>query len=436
MDRILKKRLRLSLTLKFFFIFWVGASLITLATFVGTRAWVDRHNDNEQYIHRATRTAERIVDYYERAEQAPRKAQRLKSTRERRALKALRDSQGIVSIEREDGEQLITPLQPTKRPSSEIQISGQSGTTYLVTVKHPPITATINRVTRAISFSQLIFILIASAAASAFMGWYIARPIRNLSQFARSRPSHSNLALPNSVAKRNDELGDLGHDINAMASTLEQIADSQRTLLHDVSHELRAPLARLQAMVGLVEQQSTDSKATDRMHHELARTDQLITDILALSRSDLSSTSLANHDVYELIQEAIDNLRTESPDRQVSLFGNSLSATTDYELLYRAVENLLRNADKYSPNDRPISVNLFENNDNIIIQIDDNGPGVSESDLQKLEQPFYRAGNQMHTDGFGLGLSIVTRSLGQIGGELKLENRKQGGLRATITLKH
>lgn len=455
-------RLRLPLTLRFFLLFWVSASAITLATYVGTRVWADQTNLNDELTHRITRLAERAVDYYERhgtlptsdrlqekrrqasRQQAPRqqtlrqqalRQQALRQQESRRQARAQRDAKYVVSIQASDNTYIIAPPAVLPQNTFTIDITSQSNQHYLVTAKHPRILSTMQTIARAISMRQLVVILIASALASAILGWYVARPIRNLGLYSQRRGDQPNLALPANITNRNDEIGDLGASIDAMATQLEHAAMHQTHLLHDVSHELRAPLARLQAMLGLMEQQGGEPSQYQQMHQELDAINQLIASILELNQNH-SRINQQALDVISLIDKVVANLATEAPLRQVRVMAPSqLQGIGNSQLLYRALENLIRNAHKYSPIDLPIVINVQAHDKRITIDIIDQGPGIEEQELDKITQPFYRSGNQMHTDGFGLGLSIVERSLAAIGGKLTLENGQQGGLRASVTLR-
>ena len=103
-------------------------------------------------------------------------------------------------------------------------------------------------------------------------------------------------------------------------------------------------------------------------------------------------------------------------------------------MLRRAFENVLRNACKHTPEETAVEVNLSSTGSNAIISIRDHVPGIDQQDIARLTEPFYRAGNMMQTDGFGLGLSIAARAIEKHGGRMEADNHPQGGLEIKIFL--
>src|SRR5690606_25927555 len=137
-----------------------------------------------------------------------------------------------------------------------------------------------------------------------------------------------------------------------------------------------------------------------------------------------------------LLQTQIDNILFEHPGRTIRFAHPPADWVIigDAHLLGEAVDNILRNACKYTPEESPIDVNLSSTPQAITITIRDYGSGAPPEDLEKLTTPFYRSGNRMHGDGFGLGLSIARRALEKHGGHLTLANRPEGGLQVSLEL--
>ncbi len=238
------------------------------------------------------------------------------------------------------------------------------------------------------------------------------------------------------LLRRADELGDLAQDFAFMMQQTRETLGAQKQLLHDVSHELRAPLSRLQVAAELIQQRDQKSLPyIQRIHAECERIDQLIQRILNFSRLE-ESIAMLPLDPVHLLQAHMDNLQFEFPRRQIRLTEApaGVIVNADENLLGEAVDNILRNACKYTPEAGPIAVAVRQSDRHIHIEIRDFGPGVPPEDLTKLTTPFFRTGNRMHGDGFGLGLSIARRAVEKHGGRLLLENHPEGGLLVSLLL--
>ena len=297
------------------------------------------------------------------------------------------------------------------------------------------------------TFIPLAAAIAASLLFAFLLAWYFARPIRDLRQ-AFEAASHGNLAPRfHASGKRGDELTDLGRDFDRMTGRLRSLMDSQTRLLHDVSHELRSPLARLQAAIGLAHQQPDKMAASmQRIERESERMDKLIGELLTLSRLEAGAGQtgaghMHNEDVSitDLVHDIVDDARYEARARQlnVELAGDAAmadaSVTGQPELLARAVENVVRNAVKHSPNGGTVEVELSRlpegKQEWLRIAVLDRGPGVASADLARIFEPFFRASNTQHgTDGHGLGLAIAQHVISAHGGRIGASLRSGGGL--------
>ncbi|UQV43613.1 HAMP domain-containing protein [Janthinobacterium lividum] len=293
------------------------------------------------------------------------------------------------------------------------------------------------------TFIPLAAAIAASLLFAFLLAWYFARPIRDLRQ-AFEAASHGNLAPRfHASGKRGDELTDLGRDFDRMTGRLRSLMDSQTRLLHDVSHELRSPLARLQAAIGLAHQQPEKMGASmQRIERESERMDKLIGELLTLSRLEAGAGQAgAGHphsedvSIADLVHDIVDDARYEARARLlgIDLAGDAATAdasvTGQPELLARAVENVLRNAVKHSPDGGTVDVQLSRQHDWLRIAVLDRGPGVASADLANIFQPFFRASNTEHsTDGHGLGLAIAQHVINAHGGRIGASLRSGGGL--------
>lgn len=285
--------------------------------------------------------------------------------------------------------------------------------------------------------------ILASLGFSALLAWYLAKPIRHLrGAFDAVAAGKLDTRIGSRMGRRRDEIADLGRDFDRMAGQLQILLGSQRRLLHDVSHELRSPLARLQAAIGLARQQPEKLEASlDRIERESGRLDELVGELLSLSRLEAGTSGAADEeiDLVELVQGIADDARfeAEANGRQVEFAGaGEAIVKVRAELLHRAFENVIRNAVKYTREGTTVEVRVERQPtpDRLIVTVNDRGPGVPESDLSAVFEPFFRSGSGVKTAGFGLGLAIARRAIEAHGGNIRALNRPEGGLRVEIVL--
>lgn len=285
--------------------------------------------------------------------------------------------------------------------------------------------------------------ILSSLGFSALLAWYLAKPIRHLrGAFDAAAAGKLDTRIGPRMGRRRDEIADLGRDFDRMAGQLQILLGSQQRLLHDVSHELRSPLARLQAAIGLARQQPEKLDASlDRIERESGRLDELVGELLTLSRLEAGMSGAADEevDLVELVAGIADDARfeAEATGRRVLFSGaGEAIAKVRAELLYRAFENVIRNAVKYTPEGSAVEVRVERQTgpDRLIVTVADRGPGVPESDLEAVFQPFFRSGAGVKTAGFGLGLAIARRAIEAHGGGIRALNRPDGGLQVDIIL--
>ena len=296
-------------------------------------------------------------------------------------------------------------------------------------------------------FFPMMPMLVATVASLFFamlLAWYFSQPIRLLkSAFARASSGNLNDRLAPQMGKRNDELADLGRDFDGMTDKLRALMDSQRRLLHDVSHELRSPIARLQASIGLARLQPEKTAATlERIEREGVRMDKLVGELLTLSRLEAGVTGAMEDHIRmeDLLTEIIDDARfeAEAVDRHIEgVVRCDVVIKGGAELLYRAIENVVRNAVKQTAVDTTVAINTQVNKDSqsLLVSVIDHGPGVPEEELQLIFEPFFRSSRtQKNSNGYGLGLTIARRIIEAHGGRICAFNRVDGGLCVDIIL--
>lgn len=288
--------------------------------------------------------------------------------------------------------------------------------------------------------------LIVSFISSFLLAWHFSKPVRLLRKAFKSiAQGDLNTRISPEIGWRRDEIADLGHDFDHMASQLQNLMTSQRRLLHDVSHELRSPLARLQVSIGLARQQPEQTQATlERIEHEAERLNELVGEVLTLSRLEAGvATSTDEYvDVLELLDTVVDDARFEASalKRSVVLHSSddaSLIIPAHGELLYRALENVVRNALYHTPPETTVTVTAYQNKvtNTLHITVDDQGGGVPFDEIELIFEPFQRSGKGKHEyQGYGLGLAIARRAIDSHHGSIRANNRPEGGLRISIEL--
>lgn len=294
-----------------------------------------------------------------------------------------------------------------------------------------------------IPIEPIIAAIFASFIFAALLARYFSKPIRNLrSALEAATNGNLDMRLGPEMSKRRDELADLGLHFDLMADHLRSLMDGQRRLLHDVSHELRSPLARLQAAIGLTRQQPEKLETyLDRIEREGVRMDKLVGELLTISRLEAGVMNSMHEDIDfdELVTDVVDDARfeAESTGHTVDFLGISEAHITGHaELLHSAIENLMRNAIRHTPAGSKVSVGVYldEDGTNVLVSICDQGPGIPEKELGKIFEPFFRGHGADRADGHGLGLAIARRVVEAQGGTVRASNMSSGGLCVELSL--
>lgn len=241
------------------------------------------------------------------------------------------------------------------------------------------------------------------------------------------------------MADRNDELGLLARAFNDMAGQIEQESARERELLAAVSHELRSPLTRLSVAVELLRREHVSPEFLDRISLETERMEALIRSILEYSRMEARLQPFGSVDMAALTREVVEDVRFEGSVRGCEVEDHLPEALTlrgNAEMLRRAVENVLRNALRYTPDDGKIVVRLTSGQGLCRLLVEDNGPGVPEEALELIFRPFYRvdASRQRASGGTGMGLSISESAVHAHHGRIWAQNRTEGGLAVVMEL--
>lgn len=324
-----------------------------------------------------------------------------------------------------------------------------SGTTYLIFQpedrNHKHATPRIGPEAPAM---VLIVAFLVSLLVSALLARHLTRPISQLRDaFEALASGRLDFRIGGKMAARHDEIGELGGDFDKMAAQLEQLIDSRDRLLHDVSHELRSPLARMQTAVGLAHQQPARvAGALERIGLEASRLNELVGELLTLARLESGKQTAGDDyiELRELLASVVDDARFEASDSGRAIeFSDDLDGDVVLHasgpLLHRAFENVIRNALQHTPAGSKVEVNLhaLAGSRRLRVAIRDHGPGIAEGELACVFEPFFRStrSSAPASPGFGLGLAIARRAIEAHGGSIVAENAAPGGgLRVLIEL--
>lgn len=303
------------------------------------------------------------------------------------------------------------------------------------------------------SAATIIGVLLAALLVVASVAWLIARtfsrPISELQLAVQELTrGDAHARVPSSIAGRGDELGALAAGFNLMADKLTGLIEGRESLLREMSHELRSPLARLHAAVALAGQRNSLSPVEcERIEQEINRMNRVIGEILRYSSLDAAvapKRRLVRIDRLLASLVAVEEIEATNSGCRLELRADTdLTVAGDPELLNSAFENILRNAIRYAPPDTVVEIvarRISSSADsilagNIVIEISDRGPGVPAHDLERIFEPYARVSTGNHSpDSTGLGLAIVKRVVEQHGGSVRAHMRKGGGLIVTVQL--
>jgi two-component system sensor histidine kinase CpxA len=298
----------------------------------------------------------------------------------------------------------------------------------------------------------LLVRVLAVVTAAGVLCWLLARyivtPVVKLREVTRQvTEGDLSARVGPRLGGRRDELAAMGHDFDEMAARVETLVGAQTRLLRDISHELRSPLARLSVALDLARKRAGEAAAgdLDRIEREAKRLNEMIGQLLALSRweSDGDRQRLETFDLAALVREVGSDADFEAQGRNSSVVFEGCDVCEmkgTPQLLRSAVENVVRNAVRYTPEGTAVKLSLRcrheQGRGEAIINVRDEGAGVPEESLQDIFRPFFRmdGSRTRETGGTGLGLAITERAVRLHGGTVKADNIKGGGFVVEIHL--
>jgi len=318
------------------------------------------------------------------------------------------------------------------------------GQRYTLVVDHPPTRVFFGP--HGIPGLGIAIFVLSSGLVCYLLAWSMTSPITRLRQATR-RLAEGDLSARSGapVNGRSDEIGQLMRDFDQMAERIESLVEAQSRLLKDVSHELRSPLARLSVALGLARHRATPDieNTLDRIELETDRLNQLIQRLLTISRLEAGTDGLRRSrlSLRGLVEQVAHDAEYETPGRirVFSIDHDEYDVDADIDLLRSAIENVIRNAARYTADGTTVDIRLERedrNGGDVIVRVLDSGPGVPPADLEKIFLPFFRLDDARNrqTGGAGLGLSIAERAIRLHGGLVRASNRAEGGLEVEIRI--
>lgn len=349
----------------------------------------------------------------------------------------------------------------TEPPLFALKVNSESGSEYHCVLRHSNLmrargqmnfftrfrASAYDNLTRDMAIGIMAVIILAGILCF-FLARHLTTPISRLRDVTRALTAGDLSArMGGSIGSRNDELADLSRDFDLMAEQIENLLKSQVQLIRDISHELRSPLARLNVALELARASSADNggPALDRIEQESICLNNMIGQILTLSRieSGTVDSKAQRFELGRVLEKIASDARYESKTRNIEvrlLRRKEITFTGHQRLIESALENVVRNAVKYTRDDSSIEITLDEawngNGNCAVIEVSDQGEGVPENELDRIFTPFYRLAPSRDrlTGGSGIGLAITERAVRLHNGKVAASNIPGGGLKISITL--
>ena len=284
-----------------------------------------------------------------------------------------------------------------------------------------------------------VMTILTSLIAALLLATYFKKPIQRLLQATRELTRGN--YLHQVKIRRNDELGDLANEINQLAIILDQHEQSRRQWVADTSHELKTPLAVLQAQIEAM--QDGIRKATpehlDAMMRQVSSLKKLTQDLADLAQAEAQQLTcyFASMNPWAVVQQEIENFRPnfEQAGLNVEAEGEAAELQLDIDRFKQIVVNLLGNSIRYTESGGQIRIHTEQSATHWSLYIDDSPFGLSDEQLSRLGERFYRVDDSRtrSTGGTGLGLALSRKIAETMGGALTFDHSPLGGLRCKLT---
>ncbi len=266
-------------------------------------------------------------------------------------------------------------------------------------------------------FMGIVVAILLSVAAVA----YAARPLRTLAEAAQRLGR--DVAAPPVPETGPKEVRDAAVAFNEMQTSLRRFIEDRTQMTAAISHDLRTPITRMKLRAEFVD----DDEQRAKMLADLDEMEAMIASTLAFARDDAAREPRAPVDIATMLAGLAADFGAiyAGPERLMIQAGPTA--------MKRAFANLLENAQAYGGD---AHVTVTDSSTTILVQIEDNGPGIPPTELERVFAPFYRLerSRNRETGGTGLGLAVARSAIRAHGGDIVLSNRPEGGLRAAVTL--
>lgn len=325
------------------------------------------------------------------------------------------------------------------------QLLSDSGKKYVAVIHIPREMPNQNKALLFAKAKYMLPLLIFVCATLCFiMARNLAKPIVELQEASRkfAKGDFSQKITKNAMS-RYDEIGDLAVDFNNMAERIEAGINSQKRLFHDISHELRSPLARMQVAIELLQIKVSDSEKSlvNRLDKDVARMNALIAEILQFSKLENKEIGLIKEEINlgKTLENVCADAEFEGNNKHKGVrleIKDNCMIKGNSALIERAFENIIRNGLRFTPENSVVEVSLEKITNKAVIKIGDSGPGIPENQLEKVFAPFYciKEDRNPQSGGIGLGLPIALKTVQIHNGNIKITNKTEGGLLVTIEL--
>jgi two-component system, OmpR family, sensor histidine kinase CpxA len=329
--------------------------------------------------------------------------------------------------------ELVSVQFPISRLTGPIAVSFEHKTyqLYLTTqMKHPPFGRYIMTLPK---WARLAIPLVISFLLCWLLAKTITRPLAKIQQATMQLGTGDLSSRVAKLDQRSDEFGQLASTFNQMAQQLELSVGAQQRLLGDMSHELRSPLTRLQLAIALAQKSSNQPDELigylNRCEQEVSKLDDMIGNVLHLARLENAQqqTQFTLLDLQRLMQTLIDDAQFLADTKHIQIQyhqAQKISIYADAHLLASALNNVMTNAIKYSPEHSVVQISGQIVAPWVQICVLDQGGGVPECELEHLFVPFFRVhtSRERSTGGTGLGLAIAKQAILLHGGQISASN--------------
>ena len=243
----------------------------------------------------------------------------------------------------------------------------------------------------------------------------------------------------------NDEIGQLSHDFNTLANTLEQNEQARRQWIADISHELRTPLTILRGEIEALQDgiRPLSEQSVNALHQQAMNLNRLVDDLYELSMSDIGAMNYHKQevDLREVIESSHAGIAKNFTDKDISVqldFSGrkEILVLADPDRLKQLFTNLMVNSCRYTDSGGKVQIRVKPGNKSVVVELMDSAPGVESTDLPRLFERLYRpdSSRSRNTGGAGLGLSICKNIVTAHGGKINAAASSLGGLMITVEL--